>query len=703
MHEIYMRHEINDDSHKESHHRGSGNVNQWDEFIEGLDSRRIRRTITRFPFGDPLHTEAVPNAELCSTNDQVSDVQESGSNMNSKKDADSNDSSEEKPSNSPFSRQDRDQFDVPTLQDCLGNDDDRYSPGFVLPFILEVMESFGTQVDCEEESTSFDHIEINGSNRKRLYEDGEDNNLRDKTKSDPKRDIFANIAYRLFQKGALALSVASLSSQCHEMRTIAIAILYRFLQALQMRETQKLAIWRSRPQVELIVNSLQRGFVFMRAQKMAQYSNDNYESYTVPLVPAVNALFLSRSLLIMANPSDDMYASINKSFLRLASNHGAYIDFFSLPAFMTLFCSMNDNPEQARKERVWALQLLKDGIVDSFCYRIASRRHVPELLLTSFDAMVSKEELSSDDQDECHLLLDTIQSLIQRGGASSFHHYFNAVGILSWAQSSLQANVLHSSVKSSLIATKFLTVLQAALEKALEHSSAKDSHSPQLPQIDTLKISKGIALVLNNILSGKYTERQVAKHKDIASQGTSLVCQTLWLLCQLQEKSCSALYHPHKFHPDGLPIQTCVNIIQASKKYTPLLVPKTIYALSTLPLDINSLQSGKKVVAAMTFCQEAIKSSLTSEAEFTTSASEHLSPRIILNRISSIIAAVTIEDNEALAQIINLLFGARRALVTKHCCSKEWSNCLCTIVEKFKQGEEHDAIDYVGLLDCFSE
>ena len=63
----------------------------------------------------------------------------------------------------------------------------------------------------------------------------------------------------------------------------------------------------------------------------------------------------------------------------------------------------------------------------------------------------------------------------------------------------------------------------------------------------------------------------------------------------------------------------------------------------------------------MTFCQEAIKSSLTSEAEFTTSASEHLSPRIILNRISSIIAAVTIEDNEAF--VIDLL-RAKKLLVT---------------------------------------
>ena len=698
MHEVYLRNSL-DSTHNETQFRGNSNAQQWEHFIEALDTRRTRRTINRFPLNDPVRTQAIPNVEAC-----LEDEQELGDKMqNNNEPVDSDDNSEDDSlpdisSNSqPVDKKDREGF---TLED-KEEDDDRYSPGFILPFVLEVLESFAQQAETEEESPSMAGSEIDTGYRKRSYEYGEKSKPQEETISNPKKEIFAKVAYRLFQKSALALSVASLSSKCPELRNIAIAVIYRFLQALQMRETQKLALWRSRPQVEMMVNSLQRGLLVMRAQKIMQNSHDKDELNVAPMLPAANTLFLARSLLILANPSDDMYGPMNKSFLRLAPYHGAYTGCFSLPAFMTLFCSMNENPDQARKERLWALRLLKDGTVDSYCYRMASRRHVPELLLTSFDAILSKEELSSDEEDECLSLLETIQSLIQRGGSSSFYHYFNAVGILSWVQSSLQANILSPSIKSSRIALKFLEVLEAILEKTVEQSNIVGPESPSCPQFDIVKVARGVTEVFKSLFKEYYVQEQKMHRNDVIPQSTSLTCQILWLLCELQESIDDTLDHSYVIHPNGLPIETCIDIIQTTKKYTPSLLGKTIFALSSLPFDMNSLKEEQNAV--MVFCQEAIQSILSTED--VPALPGTLSPSIILKRIADLSSSVFTSDHGGSSFLIQYLFGSRRVLVTKYSCSAEWFECLRTVVDKFKllnSGNEHQ-IDYTKLLTCFDE
>ena len=150
---------------------------------------------------------------------------------------------------------------------------------------------------------------------------------------------------------------------------------------------------------------------------------------------------------------------MSPSFLRLSNHHGAFTDCFSIPAFMSLFCSAHDSPDQARKERKWALNLLKDGTGDSYSYRMASRRHVPELLLTAFDALFIRQDFNKDDQ-ECILLVESVEVLVKWRESSSFYHYFDAVGLTSWMQSSLNAIALNLDLKAPRVVRGLHTTYQ---------------------------------------------------------------------------------------------------------------------------------------------------------------------------------------------------------------------------------------------------
>jgi hypothetical protein len=66
----------------------------------------------------------------------------------------------------------------------------------------------------------------------------------------------------------------------------------------------------------------------------------------IPKLPSLSAILLAKAALILSKPGDAMYSAMNKYFLKLNQNHGAYNDMTRLPAFIALFCSSSDeNPK----------------------------------------------------------------------------------------------------------------------------------------------------------------------------------------------------------------------------------------------------------------------------------------------------------------------------------------------------------------------
>ena len=76
------------------------------------------------------------------------------------------------------------------------DEDERYKPGFVMPMILGALESFRELTDnSEEEVLSVVSDEESHQHRKRAFTDGKS---KDEMKSNPAKESFAKVAYRLF-------------------------------------------------------------------------------------------------------------------------------------------------------------------------------------------------------------------------------------------------------------------------------------------------------------------------------------------------------------------------------------------------------------------------------------------------------------------------------------------------------------------------
>ena len=409
------------------------NSDCWDWFLNGIDSRRIRATLIQFPLHDSFDFDATPAATKLASNRNapIDDENDSADNMETDNQLQVEDSSE-----------------VDESDQCVQEESDhgstwrgegpdiRFSPSCILPMILGSLES-GLLEPAGSSSVNRNVIDVGGTEQDTII---------------PHKDSFAMIARRLCGKGALSLTLAALCSRCLRIRKLAMSILGLFLAALHTDEAREDSSWRERPQLAMVVNAVQRALSLMKGRRRDISPDD------VPMFPVFVALFLARSSLTMSSPEDSLYVPLNRFFLKTEEDHGAFQDTNRLPGFISLFCSSSDDHEQARRERLWAVQLLENGCLDSHSYRLAAACHAPELILTT----IGNFRALDCEGNESSMLLQAVATFITCGGRRAISHLIGRLGLLSWLRSISMA-CLPMTPKSI---TSFLKLVSVAVKKA---------------------------------------------------------------------------------------------------------------------------------------------------------------------------------------------------------------------------------------------
>ena len=423
---------------------------EW--FADAVQLDRINLTLSDFPVEDALEPVRFNDVEFTSS-DEIGD----------EADGDSHDANRSR--NSGW------------LPWRATGEDLRYSPGFILPLILASLDA---QLPHDQEQHSIFETTDEG-----IPHDNTSN--RDEDTIAKHRD-FAYTCRRVADRGGIALALASLSSRCPSIRRVAIAICGLFLKALQMDESHGIKSWHERPQQEMIMSSIQRGLALRRSIQI--HKKDTHEGgeakgvsatdgrkYNVPMLPAVSAIFLAKALLLLSKPEDDMYGQMNRYFLRLTDYHGAFQDCFGIPAFLSLYCSSSDDIARSRVERNWALHILKDGVVDEYCYRIISQHHVPELIMSSFDCMIDDPESKS----EIYLTIEVIGTFLLAGGKNASDHLIQRQGILSWLHGILSWRLIPLVFPDDSLKCKFLDLITTAVDSFRYYGVGENDFYEKVP------------------------------------------------------------------------------------------------------------------------------------------------------------------------------------------------------------------------------
>lgn len=409
----------------------------WDWLANGLQLSRVRQTLRSFPINDLLNPLPLSQVEVwLPTKEDSEESKDVGEN-------------------------------------CY---DGCYSPAYILPLILAALES------CMEGRS-----ETINKQKSEQRPDGHFKGSGDTL--DHQLDMLAKMAQRLCDKGGLSLALASLSSKCSSLRQVAVAVIGFLTKAADSKEARELSSWRERPQLAMLLHSVQRAIVVRRATLLSKELGDDPEeevpdesvAWLVPQLPGFSAIFLARAALVLARPGDAMYLTLNRFFLSIDDFSGAFRDLNRLPAFISFLCSGALEPEgQARMERFWALRLFTDGFLNEYCFKMASTCHAPELLLTNFynhRARKSDEGGKQKEEEECMLLLQAIQKMVQRSGRHGAHMLIRQTGLLSWLRTILEKRILPELVPTRACQVALLEVLTTSVRQATTYHDQSNSHS----------------------------------------------------------------------------------------------------------------------------------------------------------------------------------------------------------------------------------
>ena len=383
---------------------------RWDWFLSALDSGRIRATISNFPTDDTI--SSVLQTDKSNIDE---DIQMHNDGVNPRK--------------------------VPHKVHRTDKDDFRYSPSFILPLMLGALESFA----CYKRI----RIEIAAGDSEAIDKKKESN---DKMGSN---QITIAAMHRLCDKGCISLCLASLSSSCETVRCYAAAILGIALQVCSSAAARDVTSWRDRPQLLMVLNSVQRSLVLQKVNQSVPCD--------VPRLLPIVSCFLARAALVVSRPDDALYVPMNRYFLKTESDHGAFQDTNRLPAFVSLFCSTSDNLDQSRAERIWALQMVRDGLADPSCYRLVAACHAPELIMTNFENVILLRTSVESRGTEYCLLLDCLKAMIDHGGYGAQTHLIRRCGLLSWMRTLYSTHPIHEFFPTSSNRTSFCNLVRSTV------------------------------------------------------------------------------------------------------------------------------------------------------------------------------------------------------------------------------------------------
>mmetsp|Transcript_13539 Transcript_13539/g.27241 ORF Transcript_13539/g.27241 Transcript_13539/m.27241 type:complete len:812 (-) Transcript_13539:287-2722(-) len=414
---------------------------KFDWFVDALDATRIRATISRFPIDDEVNPN-ISLDDICA--EQPSHRQAEKTSMETNQVL-----------IELFKLNRQNNLIDTSIKHGEARTLEPYSPAFVLPLILKTIES---GMSPNKTITS----EKNSTYRSR---DNEENQELMSPWNFSKSSISS--IQQLCEKGAVSLCMASLSSLCEKVRCYAVSIFGLILRASHTIYALDSSSWRDRPQLVMILNSVQRSLLLRKAC-------DETDSVVPRLTPII-ARFLARAAFVLPKPDDALYVSMNRYFLKSEADHGAFQDMKRLPAFMSLFCSSSDDPNQSRAERMWGLQMLSSGVVDASCYRLLTSCHAPELILSSFENIrLSQASCEAKGAETC-LLLESLTSMIDHGGYGAHVHLIRRCGLLSWMGSLCTSRSLTAAFPTERSQILFCQLTNSLFETVFCTSQLKSS------------------------------------------------------------------------------------------------------------------------------------------------------------------------------------------------------------------------------------
>ncbi|XP_047031890.1 nucleolar pre-ribosomal-associated protein 1 [Helicoverpa zea] len=216
--------------------------------------------------------------------------------------------------------------------------------------------------------------------------------------------------FKLLRSGLLSVPVMALSSQCPNMRAAAYHVLYRFCMLLETETRHK----NDKLFLTDFINTLRRSL-----SSAVDFLQDfDGQSLKNPKLPAIDALYLARALMVSTAPFDPLYKPVN-NFL-IAKN---FVDCSLVPDFLSLF---HDSDVESIERRLWILDIIRDGTKTMTDIDVVYKTMCLKMIMDFYSSVLSDKKVKER-------ILGVLSSIVAVPRA--FEILVEGYGLLSWLHS----------------------------------------------------------------------------------------------------------------------------------------------------------------------------------------------------------------------------------------------------------------------------
>ncbi|KAM3957503.1 nucleolar pre-ribosomal-associated protein 1 [Aphomia sociella] len=287
--------------------------------------------------------------------------------------------------------------------------------------------------------------------------------------------------FKLLRTGLLSIPVMALSSHCPSMRAAAYHVLHRFCLLLETETRHK----NDRLFLTDFINTLRQSLsTAINNGKTDDVAIGNLKN---PRLPAVDALYLAKALMVSTAAFDPLYKPVNNFFIAKQ-----LIDFTVVPDFLNLF---HDSDVESAERRLWILDVIKDGIKTMTDVNVVFKTMCLKMIMDFYSSVLA-------DRKTQEKILGVLCSLSAIPKASEI--LISGYGFMSW---------LHSAVnrigkEDRPLLKGLLTLIRYMLESMTLNAFYKNTTASKNGKIFAeLKINKEIEqdLMMNAYALLQYT------------------------------------------------------------------------------------------------------------------------------------------------------------------------------------------------------
>ncbi|XP_035242197.1 nucleolar pre-ribosomal-associated protein 1 [Anguilla anguilla] len=217
--------------------------------------------------------------------------------------------------------------------------------------------------------------------------------------------------YKFVSSHALGVTVAALSSYDPKVRAAAYQVLGCFHHHLEG------ARFREKRQLLYLLDTVKNG---IRQQNLR--------------LPFLLVTYIAKVAQQMLRPEEHMYMIVNKFLL----TH-QYLDLKKVPEFFRLFYSFD---LEHKAEREWAVDVLREGLADRYCYELCDRQGIFQILLSFYSSPLCDESTQA-----------RIMEVLQQAGRvnKAAYELIKVHGLLTWILQVTERRYLENRVLCAVI------------------------------------------------------------------------------------------------------------------------------------------------------------------------------------------------------------------------------------------------------------